>query len=346
MSFASQFGPISAFLAACSFAVMAGAPMAARGQAAAPAAEPAAPLEMVAFRGAANLPVWVAQDKGFFAKHGVAIKLVGTNGVAAQISDVMAGKYPLFITAMDNIVAYQEGQGTPPLPALPDMFAFMGVHYGLNSLVVKPELMTYQHLRGHTMGVDSLTSGYAFVLYRLLERNDLERDVDYKVVALGSPAERFAALKAGRIDGTLLAAPNDDEAAEAGFTLLAEPADLTGGYQGSVYATRRSWANAHPREMLAVTRSLIAAHDYIRADKAGAVAILRAHIKGLSDERAELTYRSLVEEKGGLSKRGAISIEGVKTVLRLRSEMGEPKKKLTDPYRYVDTSYFAQAIGK
>lgn len=345
MSFASQFGSAAALLAACSFALV-GAPTPAGAQAPAEASEPAAPIEMVGFRGATNLPVWVAQDKGFFAKNGVAIKLVGTNGVAAQIADVMAGKYPLFITAMDNIVAYQEGQGTASLPGPPDMFAFMGVHHGLNSLVVKPELMTYQHLRGHTMGVDSLTSGYAFVLYRLLERNDLERGVDYKVVALGSPEARFAALKAGLIDGTLLAAPNDDEAAEAGFTILAEPADLTGGYQGSVYATRRSWANAHPREMLAVTRSLIEAHAYIHAEKAGAIAVLRAHIRGLSEDRAELAYRSLVEDKGGLSKRGAINIAGVKTVLRLRSEMGEPKKQLTDPYRYIDTSYYNQVLGK
>ncbi len=339
MSFASKFDPAAALLAACWLALIASAPMPAEAQ------EPA-PLEILSFHGVSNLPVWIAQDKGFFAKNGVAIKLVNTGGVAAQITDVMADKYPLFITAIDNIVAYQEGQGTATLPVPPDMFAFMGVHYGLNSLVVKPELMTYQHLRGHTMGVDSLTSGYAFVLYRLLDRNDLERGVDYKVVALGSPADRYAALKAGRIDGALLAAPNDDEAAEAGFTILAEPADLTGGYQGSVYASRRSWADAHPREMLAIARGLIAAHDYIRADKAGAIATLRAHIKGLSDERADLAYRSLVEEKGGLSKRGEISIPGVKTVLRLRSEMGEPKKTLTDPYRYIDTSYFQQALGK
>ncbi|HEU0071777.1 MAG TPA: ABC transporter substrate-binding protein [Alphaproteobacteria bacterium] len=311
----------------------------------APQAGPA-PLEMMSFPGTVNLPVWVAQDKGFFTKNGVAVKLVRATSVANQITDVMAGKYPLFITAMDNIVAYQEGQGSAPLAQPADMFAFMGVHRGLNSLVVKPELMTYQHLRGHVMAVDSLNSGYAFVLYRLLERNDLELGVDYKVVALGGAGERFAALKAGRIDGTLLAAPNDDEASELGFTILAEPADLTGGYQGSVYGTRRAWANLHPKELLGITRSLIEAHDYIRAEKAGAIAVLRGHIKGLSEERAELTYKSLVEDKGGLNKRGQISVEGVKTVLGLRSDMGQPKKKLTDPYRYIDTSYYDQVIGK
>ena len=309
-----------------------------------PATTPA-PLEMMSFPGAVNLPVWVAQDKGFFAEHGVAVKLVRASNVASQIADVMAGKYPLFITAMDNIVAYQEGQGAIELAAPADMFAFMGAHRGLNSLVVDPDLKTYQDLRGKTMGVDSLNSGYAFVLYRLLERNDLERGVDYQVVALGGAGERFSALKQGRVDGTLLAAPNDDEAVDLGFTILAEPSDLAGGYQGSVYGTRRAWANQHPREMMAVTRALIAAHDYIRADKAGAIAVLRGHIKGLSEDRAAIAYKSLVDDKGGLNKRGEISVEGVKTVLRLRSEMGQPKKKLTDPYRYIDTSYFRQAAG-
>ncbi|HEY4135995.1 MAG TPA: ABC transporter substrate-binding protein [Alphaproteobacteria bacterium] len=302
-------------------------------------------IDMASFAGTSNLPVWIAQDKNYFTRNGVIVHLEQVDSVAAQISGVMAGKYPLFMTAIDNIVAYQEGQGvtTPPLP---DMFAFMGVHHGLNSLVVKPEVMTYQDMRGRKMGVDTLTSGYAFVLYRLLERNDLRRGVDYKVVPLGGPVERFAALKEGRIDGTLLSAPNDTEATELNFTILAEPSDLVGGYEGTVYATRRSWASTHPREMLAVARSLIAAHDSIRVDKAGAIAVLRAHIRGLSEERAELVYTGLVDEKGGLSKRGEISVEGVKTVLELRSEMGEPKKSLTDPSRYIDTSYFQQARGQ
>ena len=87
MSFASKFGPAPALLAACWFALIASAPMRAVAQ------EPA-PLEMVGFRGASNLPVWVAQDKGFFAKNGVAIKLVATQGVAAQITDPREWELP------------------------------------------------------------------------------------------------------------------------------------------------------------------------------------------------------------------------------------------------------------
>jgi hypothetical protein len=37
---------------------------------------------------------------------------------------------------------------------------------------------------------------------------------------------------------------------------------------------------------------------------------------------------------------------GVRTVLALRSEYGEPKKALRDPAKYLDLSYYKQALGK
>ena len=36
-------------------------------------------------------------------------------------------------------------------------------------------------------------------------------------------------------------------------------------------------------------------------------------------------------------------MEGVATVLRLRSEYGRPKKELTDASRYLDESYYHKA---
>ena len=34
----------------------------------------------------------------------------------------------------------------------------------------------------------------------------------------------------------------------------------------------------------------------------------------------------------------------METVLKLRSEFGEPKKALTDPMKYVDESYYNEAM--
>ena len=39
------------------------------------------------------------------------------------------------MTAIDNVVAYQEGQGEAKIPDDPDLFAFMGADNGFLSLV-------------------------------------------------------------------------------------------------------------------------------------------------------------------------------------------------------------------
>lgn len=38
-------------------------------------------------------------------------------------------------------------------------------------------------------------------------------------------------------------------------------------------------------------------------------------------------------------------MEGVKTVLELRSAYGEPKKELTDPMKYIDLSFYEEALA-
>ena len=73
------------------------------------------PLEVIAFGGGGNWPVWAAEEKGLFAKNGIAVKLSFTPNSVEQIRNLMSGKYDLGTTAYDNVVAYQEGQGETEL---------------------------------------------------------------------------------------------------------------------------------------------------------------------------------------------------------------------------------------
>src|ERR1700761_7975226 len=76
------------------------------------AAEPAkSPLNLVIFPGGLSWPVFVAQDKGFFDKEGLAVKITETPGSVFQIKGLLAGDFDIAMTPFDNIVAYQEGQG-------------------------------------------------------------------------------------------------------------------------------------------------------------------------------------------------------------------------------------------
>jgi TRAP-type uncharacterized transport system substrate-binding protein len=58
-------------------------------------------------------------------------------------------------------------------------------------------------LKGRTLSVDALTTGYAFVLLDILLRNGLH-DGDYSVDKVGGMVQRWTALRERKQDGTIL----------------------------------------------------------------------------------------------------------------------------------------------
>ncbi len=301
-------------------------------------------LDMIGFGGASNLPIWVAQDKGLFAKERLEIKLDTTPGSVYQMQNMMNGKYAIASTSIDNIVAYYEGQGDVKIDNF-DVVAVAGVHSGLNSVVGRPEIKSYKDIKGKVVAVDALGTGYAFVLFKILEKNGLKLGQDYTTVAVGGGPARLDALKSEKAVAAVMSAPNDTEAKNLGYTILADAAAELGGYQGSAYAVVGSWAKAHEVETVAWLRAIIAAHDWVYANKAGSIEVLKSHVKNLSDTDAEIIYASLTTGAGGLNKKADINLAGMKTVLALRGEFATPKKTLTDASKYMDLSYHKKAMG-
>ena len=302
-------------------------------------------IDMIGFGGAANLPTWLAIDSGIFHRFGLQVSLERTEGSMAQIQDMMAGKYQIATTSIDNIIAYAEGQGPAKLDQPFDMVAFMGVHYGLNSVVTRPEITCYGDIKGKAVAVDAPNTGYAFVLFKILADHGLVLNRDYTILAVGGTDHRMTALREGKAVAAVMAAPTDLEAKAAGYNILSDAAEELGGYQGSVYGVRRGWAQANKPAMLSFIRAITEAHGEIFQDKAQAKATLIRRIKGLDDQGAETIYTGLTTGKGGLSPKAEISVSGVSSVLAMRGEYAEPRKTLSDPMKYLDLSYYHQAIG-
>src|SRR6202046_5932999 len=111
------------------------------------------------FPGGFNWGVYVGQDKGFFAEGGIAVEIQGTPNSVTQMTDFSQGKFDIAMTAVDNIVAYVEGQGEAPIGPQPDFVAVMGSDSSFLSLVAAPGIKTYEDLRGKTLSVDARTTG-------------------------------------------------------------------------------------------------------------------------------------------------------------------------------------------
>ena len=301
-------------------------------------------IDVVAFEGATNLPLWIAIDRGFFAKEGLTVTLASTKGAIPQMQDTMAGKYQIASTAMDNLAGFAEGQsGVEPPPGF-DIVALAGVHSGTNYVIARPEIKSFSDIKGKVVSVDALQSGYGFVLYRVLEDHGLKLNVDYRVIAVGSGPGRLESMKAGTSVAAVLSAPNDLEAKSLGFNNLGDTVEAIRAYQATTYAARRSWARDHQQEALAFLRATIAASDFIFSNRNDSIAALRQHLKSLSADQADTLYATLVSGKGGFNRKLAMNMDGVKMVLDLRSRYAEPKMTLNDPNKYIDLGYYDQAI--
>jgi len=298
------------------------------------------------FPGGFNWGIYVAQERGLFEKNGIRVTVQATPGSVAQMTGLSEGKFDIAMTAVDNIVAYVEGQGEAPIGPQPEFFAFMGSDTGFLSLVTVSDVKTVAELKGRTLSVDALTTGYAFVLFDILRRSGLA-DGDYKVDKVGGMVQRFNALREHKQDGTMLSTPYNILAKSDGFIQLATATKVIGHYQGNVAAARRSWAAANKDKVVAYIRAYVEAIDWLydRANRDEAVRILRKNLPQMSQDLAERSYDELLDPQDGFFRQGRIDMAGLKTVLELRSRYGKPAKKLDDPMKYYDPAYHAAATA-
>jgi ABC-type nitrate/sulfonate/bicarbonate transport system substrate-binding protein len=309
------------------------------------AAQQLKPVSVVAFPSPHNWPIWVAQEKGYFDRNGIAVTLVAAPNSKFQLAGLIDGKFDVAMTGIDNVIAYMEGQGEASTKKTADIFAFMGAgNAGFLQLVTVPEVKRYADLKGKQLSVDAMTTGYAFVLRKMLEKGGLKFS-DVEFVSVGGLQERFQALMDKQQSGSLLISPMHAAAQARGFNLMADADDVLGNYQGTIFAARRSWASDNEAALVGYIRAYHTALDWLYdpLSKPEAVALLRKNMPNMPEAFANQTYEILLHPEKGLNRTGGLNIKGIATVLALRSEYGEPRKKLTDAEKYYDLQYLAKA---
>jgi ABC-type nitrate/sulfonate/bicarbonate transport system substrate-binding protein len=301
-----------------------------------------APVTVNVFPGGFNWGVYVGQDKGFFADAGIAVEVQGTPNSVTQMTDFSQGKFDIAMTAVDNIVAYVEGQGEAPIGPQADFMAVMGSDSGFLSLVAWPSIAKIEDLAGKTLSVDAMTTGYAFVLYEIMRRHGLDKDQGaYQIVRAGGMVQRWGGLQEGKHAATLLSAPYNIIAKNQGFTEFVKATDVIGPYQGNVAAVRRPWARENRGKIEAYIRGYRRAIGWLYEpnNRSEAIAILMHHLPQMPQAIAEASYRELLDPAHGFFRRCEIVRAGLDCVLELRSRYGAPRKQLDDPDKYCDLSF-------
>src|SRR3954469_4983896 len=114
-------------------------------------------IKVMSFPGMTNFPIFAAQHKGLFAKHGLAVELLYTANSQMQRDGLAKGDHQIIQTAADNPVAMVE-------LAKSDAVIVTGGDHGFNHIFVQPEINSLADLRGTTVVVDAPNTAFALLL--------------------------------------------------------------------------------------------------------------------------------------------------------------------------------------
>ena len=219
-------------------------------------------------------PIAVAQEKGFFTKHGLdEVSLVresswrgivdGLRGGYVDAAQMPSGM-PLWMTLGGN-----DSEPTPIVSAMTMTRNGNAItldrrflDQGITNLAQFKQLLLSSPDKQHRMGVVHPSSMHNLLLrYWLASAGiDPDRDVELKTIP---PAQMVVDLKAGTIDGFCVGDPWNvrSELEGIGF-MIATDLDIWNGHPGKVLGVREEWANAYPNTHIALVKALMEACRY------------------------------------------------------------------------------------
>ena len=304
-------------------------------------------VTLIVFPGGFNWPVWVAQERGMFARQGIGVEVVTTPGSVFQWTSLANGDSHIAITLMDNVVAYRERQGEAPV-VVSDAIAVMSLdNRAMPALVTAPGISRYAHLEGKTLAVDAVKTGNALVLIGMLERGGLTPG-DYRLERAGGVQQRFEAMQRGEYAGALFNSPFEGLLGALGFNILDSAASILPHFQGHVVAVRKGWAETN-RDVLvgflgAIVESLAWLYD--AGNREQALAIYERNLPDSAPGAAQVAYDVLFDAVTGFPRNGELDGDGVREVLALRARYGEPRKALSDASAYCDPEFLEEALAR
>ena len=291
------------------------------------------------FPNAKALPLWIARDKGFFASRNLVAHLHETESSKIQREKLMSGDVQIVQSAVDNALSLiADGH---------DVFIFMGGENGMNDFMVQPEITGLTDLRGRNIVVDSPHTAYALLVRKMLKREGLVYEQDYRFNPVGNASHRLAAMLASKdAAGGVLNPPYTAQAKQAGLKSLGRLVDYLGPYQAGGGFARRSWAQAHPDALEGFIAAYVEALRWIaKPAHAEEIEAMLASRLELSPEIAKATRADLLEPGFGFTPDAKLDMQGMESVLETRAETEGEDPHLTDRAAYIDESYYKRALA-
>jgi len=270
--------------------------------------------------------LWVAQEKGFFARHGLDPQLVFIPGSPTLIASINTGDINLASTgATATLGAVVGGLDMKIIAAF--------ANYVQTDLVVRPEIKTPADLKAKRIGVTSI-GGTGWMSAMLgLEQIGLSPERDkILIAAFGDQRVISNALETGTIQGASIAGIFTRRLKRMGYNFLGDMEKIP--LVGTSIVVKADYLASHQPIVRSALRAMLEAHGYVLnpANKASVIEVVSKKL-GITDPvAANDGYEDYVRR---IDKKGFVVVDGLKNIQRFMKERN-PKIGEVNLNRLID----------
>jgi len=273
---------------------------------------------------------WVAREAGIFGKHGLDVELLFTGGGRA-ITSLLGGDTPLITVGGPSVIAARLAGSDAIITA----HIFDTILY---SLIVQPDIRTLADLKGKKIGASRFGSATDFALRYVLKQNGFDPLKDVVIFQIGGQSETLAALKAGSINGGVIASPATAEAKRLGMRELINMGNLGVEYPQTTIATTERFLRNNRETVLRFTRAYVEGSHRFLNDRELSLRVIGKYTKIQSRPTLEATY----DDYAPYVKKIPTPTPGsIKTVLEQLS-VTDPKARSARPQEFIDGSVVSE----
>ncbi|HEY2990741.1 MAG TPA: ABC transporter substrate-binding protein [Candidatus Binatia bacterium] len=276
---------------------------------------------------ASFLPLWAAQDAGFFKKHDLAVEVIqvgsSTRGMAALLAgqvDVLAGG------GTGGIIAQLQGYT--------DLAIFgTNVHTWVFSVYSAPSIKEIAQLRGKKLGVTRFGGTLDFAARYFLKSQGLEAGKDVALIQVGTSADILTALANGVVESGMMSVPYLFIARRLGLRELVDLSQSGVRYAQAALVAKKSFLRDKREAVAAFVKSVVEATHFLKTRPVDGMRILGRYTRTDDEDILKAAYHYHVDRL--LSRVPDIRPDDIRLLLE-EAALTNPKARGAKPQDFID----------
>jgi len=281
-----------------------------------------------------TLPLFVAQDFGFFAAEGLEVKTVFIRGGPTAMAALVGGGVDYALVG--GVAAVRAISQNAPMFIISGMQPYMDY-----TLLAAKGITTVNDLKGKVVGVTGPGGVAEFAAVEGLAKKGLVRDRDYKILyGVGNSPARAQALETGKIQASPFSFLERIELETKGFPTLFDIGSVLPGFPFVVIMTTKQKVESDPEGIVAVLRGIKRGLDFLSKNQEKvAAAVIKKNTFG-----DPATVRKVINQFSTLYSIAITKddIEALIAATRIEAEA----KKLGGAEKFLTRQFLLKASGQ